>query len=193
MVIVGSCSGSAIGSTPQHRNRPASEKKRSAPAWVTRAWSEAQTLSMSRMKSQYQSELLNSFGEVMDNAGVVAVYALGGSPRKPGAFHGYFVQGRSQVLSPAEISNLGTIVRDSITAPQGPALCFVPHHGLRFVQGNRRVDVLLCYTCKQMYVQMGKRYAWFNINQSTLPALNRVFQKARIPTYELPPEPTTGK
>lgn len=188
ILALGTTSSPLVGSAPQKRATPASGKKRVVPPWLVRAQREAESVSMSRMTTRFQSRFPKPFQDVMDHADTVAIYSLGGLPTNPDTFHGYLVRGRTQVLDREEIDNLRTIVGDSITTPRGPNLCFVPHHGLRFVRGSKRVDALICFTCKQMYVQMGTRYAWFNITQSTLPTLNDVFRKAGIPAYELRPE-----
>jgi hypothetical protein len=39
--------------------------------------------------------------------------------------------------------------------PDGGALCFIPHHGVRFKKGDKTLDMSICFTCSWLYVYDG--------------------------------------
>ncbi|HEU4754225.1 MAG TPA: hypothetical protein VFU47_14035 [Armatimonadota bacterium] len=149
--------------------------------------SEIERIGLSRAKARFRAELPASFREVVDNADRVVVYALGWvRGKRQTTFHGYRVRGRALIQSRREIVNLARVMHDSIATPVGPMACYAPHHALSFVRGEKRVDLLVCFLCVQMYAQMGGEYVWCNIDRSALPALNAALRQAGIVPYELP-------
>ena len=107
---------------------------------------------------EYQRRLARVFPgnsrTVLDNATAITLYSLDGSIDRhlsptslPGEFHGYQILGKT-VLSGVEKERVVSGFYDGLADKTAfRAACFCPHHGLRVMQREQSVDMVVCFTC----------------------------------------------
>ena len=103
-------------------------------------------------------------------------------PPKDG-FHGWKVLGKTTVkdadtrkallaaLDKGAMDNDGTVAR-----------CFDPRHGIRVKDGDKTIDLVICFECYQVKVFTGDKHAGdFLTTRSPQPALDKVLTDAKVP------------
>lgn len=95
-------------------------------------------------------------------------------------FHGYMVLGQTQVTAANTRKRLLDALYDVVGAGV-PNMCFNPRHGIRAIRGNKTVDLVICFECKQVeiYDEGGKRAT--TVAGSPLPVFDKVLTKAKVP------------
>jgi hypothetical protein len=77
-------------------------------------------------------------------------------PEKPNAgetFHGCPVLGKVDISDPAKRKAIIAAVEADIrNIPSGAAACFWPHHAVRAKNGDKSVDLLICFHCSNFQV-----------------------------------------
>jgi hypothetical protein len=63
-------------------------------------------------------------------------------------FYGNLILGKAEVRAASTRKQLVTAFQEAIDeAPDGPALCFYPRHGLRIHIGDEVIDLVICFEC----------------------------------------------
>lgn len=71
----------------------------------------------------------------------------------PDGFHSYRILGKIEVSTPAARKEIFDALHDGIDQSDGTQIqCFEPRHGIRTVEAGRKVDYVICYTCRNMYI-----------------------------------------
>ena len=89
-------------------------------------------------------------------------------------FHGQSIYGSHVFSDLASIARIKKAIFDSTQADIHPAACFWPRHGLRFLSGPKRLDLVICFQCHQMeiYTSTGDEAATvMSAGESTLNSL----------------------
>jgi len=86
-------------------------------------------------------------------------------------FHGYIELGKIHLPRSAERTNLVAAFIEGIANGRGYSACFEPRHGLRAIQGTNTVELVICYSCKQVYSYSNSR-------------TNRIFHTTARPVHE---------
>ncbi len=84
-------------------------------------------------------------------------YVEKGSKKKT-IFHDFAIRGQSQIKQP----EARRAILDALYTGLGKGeltSCFNPRHGIRVVQGNKTVDLVICFECQHLYIhdEHGKR------------------------------------
>lgn len=86
-------------------------------------------------------------------------------------FHGQSIYGSHVFSDVASIARIQKAIFASTPADIAPAACFWPRHGLRFLCGPKRLDLVICFQCRQMeiYTSTGEEAATvMSTGESTL-------------------------
>ena len=68
-------------------------------------------------------------------------------------FHGFSVLKQVQVAREGAKTQLVEAVYRSMADPEAlQMLCFIPRHGLRAIQGDKSVDLVICYQCGNLKI-----------------------------------------
>lgn len=85
-------------------------------------------------------------------------------------FYGNLILGNAEVSEPSTRAQLISAFQEGIDeAPDGPALCFYPRHGLRIHNGDEVIDLVICFECWTVDVFLNgsnKADSWFVIAES---------------------------
>lgn len=66
----------------------------------------------------------------------------------PNVFYGFTILGKVEIKPPGEKETLLTAFIRGVKESHGEAAdCFKPRHGLRIIQGDQKIDFVICYTC----------------------------------------------
>lgn len=98
--------------------------------------------------------------DILEQASSVTLFTLnphrlvdGVLSPEPERFHNYGVLGKAEVTDVGEHRRLVEAVYEGLLAEgAGPAQCFIPRHGVRFVLGSQSVDVVICFQCTWVHV-----------------------------------------
>lgn len=79
-----------------------------------------------------------------------------GSKDKP-QFHGWEVLGQTEIRDAATREKMTAALRQATANNPGVAAgCFNPRHGLRLVQGDKTIDLVICFECFQVQIFVGE-------------------------------------
>jgi hypothetical protein len=77
-------------------------------------------------------------------------------------FHGFVVLGKTNITNPKVKARLISALYSGIKKDVSYAFCFDPHHGIRVVSGNQKLDLVICFECGKIDVytnfQSGQAY-----------------------------------
>ena len=160
---------------------PALEKKQDIPAPVKEIWDAAETWMLYSLAPEQK---------------VPAPDAVRGKNQKKAAkkpvkkrnveepFHGFVVLGKAALKKETEgVSALKDALYTAIEKSGKPARCFIPHHGIRAVAGEKTLDLVICFTCSylDMYVN-GERFGErLVIAKDPFPAYDKALADAQVP------------
>lgn len=97
-------------------------------------------------------------------------------------FHGYRVLGKVVIRDPIVRAQIKKFLYRSIDEGFAPAACFNPRHGIRAVQNNRVVEMIICFECGQMGVYADGQEGHAIVRGSIVENYyNRVLRTAGIP------------
>jgi hypothetical protein len=114
-------------------------------------------------------------------------------PQGPGTFRGYTILGKTEITDASTRGRLATALEDGTRDANVVAMCFNPHHGLRLVQGGRTIDLVICFTCRQVVVYRTedlRKYETFLVTISPLETFTKILSDAGVP---LPPMENFGE
>jgi len=101
-------------------------------------------------------------------------------------FHGFVVLGKTNITNPKVKARLISALYNGVGKGDGGAFCFDPHHGIRVVNGNQKLDLVICFECGKIDVytnfQSGEAY----VDGSPQAIFDRVLTSAKIPLGERP-------
>lgn len=94
-------------------------------------------------------------------------------------FQNYAVLGKVEIKDAAERAKLVKALQQGAVSPDGPATsCFWPRHAVVATEGNRRLEIVICFQCRQ-YTLDGKTFPLMSRKPESL--LNRHLESAGIP------------
>src|SRR5918993_1481937 len=99
----------------------------------------------------------NDSYEVFTKSQQVTLYSLEPEKRIAGKelFHGYSVLGETEVSSQKLQSELKSSLVKAMAGAYGAA-CFNPRHGLRLLNGDKTVDIVICFECGTTVIYYGE-------------------------------------
>lgn len=105
-------------------------------------------------------------------------------PNQPvtATFYGYQILGQVAV-SPSDKTVLREALYTSVARAASRAQCFHPHHGLRVTHNGKTADLVLCFSCGQMYVYtagLDRHIAPLQMAGSSRAVFDRVLTEAGI-------------
>lgn len=81
-------------------------------------------------------------------------------------FHGWLIRSRVDVSGEKKSELLGKLYT-AIAEDPAPARCFIPRHGIRAASGDRTVDLIICFECRQMRMYLdGKQVRGMSLGSS---------------------------
>jgi hypothetical protein len=84
--------------------------------------------------------------------------------------------GTALTRDPNDLKALAAAISAGILESDGKmAMCFDPHHALRYKDETSFVDIVICFTCRQGYLERGGVKEWFSITQKSQELFERVF------------------
>src|SRR5579871_277178 len=94
-------------------------------------------------------------------------------------FHDNLILGQTQVISAKTRTDLLTAFYEGLDKGYAMA-CFNPRHGIRVVQNNKTVDLVICFECQQVeiYDSQGKRT--ITISDSPKSVFDHVLSEAKV-------------
>jgi hypothetical protein len=96
------------------------------------------------------------------------------------SFHGYRILGQIQA-SPEVKSRLIAALYDGIANSDGAAACFSPQHGIHAVQGNKHIDLVICFHCQQFITYPPNKAGYTAVAKATQSVFDRVLTEADVP------------
>ncbi len=123
---------------------------------------------------------------IFENASQITLYSLEGSSlehrisatSRPGQFHGHPILGQT-VLSGADKERVVPAIYGGFAERRiFRAACFVPHHGLRAVQGKQSVDLVICFGCTTLVTFSAGQQGSAPITHAPEKYLNRLLRDA---------------
>jgi hypothetical protein len=102
-------------------------------------------------------------------------------------FHDWKVLGSTIVSDAKTQRELVAALKKGISENEGiVAACFNPRHGLRVTQGDKTVDIVICFECLSMSVYIGEQKSGVWTTRSPQPVFDKVLRDAQIPLAEKP-------
>lgn len=159
---------------------PTPEKKQDVPALVKEIWDAAETWTLYSLAPEQKVP-------VPDAARGKKKRAVKKTVKKRDAeapFHGFVVLGKAALKKDAEgASGLKAAIYTAIEKSGKPARCFIPHHGIRAVSGEKTLDLVICFTCSYLdiYVgaeRLGERLV---IAKDPFAAFDKALETAKVP------------
>ena len=99
-------------------------------------------------------------------------------------FHGFVVLGKAALKKDGDgVGALKDALYGAIEKSGKPARCFIPHHGIRAVFGEKTLDLVICFTCSYLdiYVgaeRLGERLV---IAKDPFAAFDKALETAKVP------------
>jgi hypothetical protein len=130
---------------------------------------------------------------VVEHADHLTLYELDPTQRGKVAagktFWQYPVVSEKDVTDPKERAELIQTLYGCMAEQKVGARCFVPHHGLRAVRGDKTVDLVLCFTCQWVHIHYGGKTKIALLAARGMPVYDKALRPAR-PKLEGPePDP----
>ncbi len=95
-------------------------------------------------------------------------------------FHGYLILGSTEVKGQKKMELLGKLYT-AIAANADPAKCFLPRHGIRATDGERSVDLVICFQCRQIQSYVNGREGGGLVSDAPQKYFDEVLRQARVP------------
>lgn len=99
-------------------------------------------------------------------------------------FHGVVVLGKRELKKDEAIAvGLKEAMYASMEKGGKPARCFIPHHGVRAVAGDKTLDLVICFTCHYMDIylngeKLGQRMV---IDPAPFSAFDQALAEVQVP------------
>jgi hypothetical protein len=101
-------------------------------------------------------------------------------------FHGLVVLGKTTITNPKVKAELISALYSGIKKDVSFAFCFSPRHGIRVVNGNQELDLVICFECGKIdaYTNLSSRQVYV----SSLPQVvfDKTLKDAKIPLGKRP-------
>jgi hypothetical protein len=103
--------------------------------------------------------------------------------RPPNHFHGWEVLGSTKVEKADVRKQLVAALKKAAAENDGvAAACFNPRHGIRVVQEDKTIDLVICFECYSTTVYVDDvRKDSFLLTDSAKAAFDKVLQNAKVP------------
>ena len=108
---------------------------------------------------------------------------------------GYPIRGRAVVSGKKEIEEIVRSLIAGIRESDGTvAACFIPHHGLTIEHGEKKIDLVICFTCFEGLAFGAYASSQYLVTDTPLTVFNAALQRHKLPLPEKKPnqssEPT---
>jgi hypothetical protein len=125
---------------------------------------------------------------VLENADTFTLFSINPEPdfehKAKDTFQNHAIWGQVKIRSAATRKELIDALNKGIGASGGEeALCFNPRHAIRAEKGDKTVELLICFECRQIYITSTWATNVIVITTTPDPAatLNEVLKRAGIP------------
>jgi hypothetical protein len=98
-------------------------------------------------------------------------------------FHGYRILGSTEVGGEAKSELLGKLYT-ALAEDAQPNRCFNPRHGIRATAGERHIDLVICFECKQVQSFVYNKKSGAVIGASAAETFDKILRAARVPLSE---------
>ena len=160
----------------------APEKKQDVPAAVKEIWDAAETWTLYSLAPEQKVPVPDAARGKVGKKRAVKKTVKKRDAEAP--FHGFVVLGKAALKKDAEgVGALKDSLYAAIEKSGKAARCFIPHHGIRAVSGEKTLDLVICFTCSYMdiYVggeRLGERLV---IAKDPFPAFDKALETAQVP------------
>jgi hypothetical protein len=131
---------------------------------------------------------------ILDHADKLTLYELDPTQRGKSTagktFWEYPVVSEKDVTDPKEREELVQTLYGCMAEQKVGARCFVPHHGLRAVRGDKSVDLVLCFTCQWIHIHYGGKTKVALLAARGMPVYDKALRPARPKPEVTEPDPT---
>ncbi|MGC4046024.1 MAG: hypothetical protein QM758_19710 [Armatimonas sp.] len=166
---------------------PAEPQKQEIPAAVKEVWDAAETWTLYSLAPEQKLPAVPDAARGTTKAKPNKKPAAKPPAKKRDAeppFHGVVVLGKRELKKEDAIAtSLKEAIYASIEKSGKPARCFIPHHGIRAVVGDKTVDLVICFTCHYMdiYVNGEKLGNRLVIDPAPFTAFDQALTEAQVP------------
>ena len=94
------------------------------------------------------------------------------------AFRGYPIVTRVVLRGDEKAKVLGKLYT-SLAEDAEPARCFLPRHGIRAVKGDRYVDLVICFECRQAISYVDGNKGGAVLSESAQPYFDEVLKRVK--------------
>jgi hypothetical protein len=150
--------------------------------WVPEALREAHRKELEGRRKKLQN-LWPTVSRVLEHSPSIEVIALNpnGVEHEVKTFHDFGVLGRATIRDPGEIKALVAAFQEGRREGGQAYLCFDPRHGIHVRDGDKDLDLVICFECEQGYLYFGDIDGrWFGISKSPRPSFDEIFKKAGL-------------
>ena len=110
---------------------------------------------------------------------------------------GYPIRGRAVVSEKKEVEEIVRSLIMGIRASDGSvSSCFIPHHGLTIERGEKKLDLVICFTCFEGLAFGAYTSNQYLVTDTPLAVFNTALKRHSLPLPEekpnQTPEPTSG-
>lgn len=137
-----------------------------------------------------QNRMPDVVERLLDRADTFELYSLDPDERRArgkaappkDTFHDWAVLGKTKVTSKADRKRLADALRLGVEDNFGMAAgCFIPRHGIRLKDGDRTVDLVICFECLSVQVfEDGKAKPGFLTTGGPQPTFDAVLKAAGV-------------
>jgi hypothetical protein len=121
----------------------------------------------------------------LEKPGTITLYSLDPSTDKEKekpkeAFHGVAVLGKTEVKGDGMKSFADTVLKAIEDPSARGARCFIPRHGIAFRNGDKVIDLVICFECSWVDIYIAGKKSRQTIG-SDGDLLNKVLREAKVP------------
>lgn len=139
---------------------------------------------MDKAESAVRSKLPAGAREILDNAEQIELLSLDPSYPKPVTkeqFHNWPVLGSTQLTGKRKQEAIAIVERGIDKKRDFMIMCFLPRHGIRATYRSKTVELVICFHCLRMHVNMGSETESLPLNGSGQAELDALLTAANVP------------
>jgi hypothetical protein len=140
------------------------------------------------VQAQEGKKLPEKAQTVLDKATTIEIWSLEPEKEKDPnkeAFHGWKSLGKTSIQGDEKKKLLEALTK-GLAANAVGARCFIPRHGLRAVNDNVTVDLVICFECSwvHVYVDKADKPEVITVDKSPAAEFDKVLKNAKIRVTE---------
>ena len=114
-------------------------------------------------------------------------WAFTGKKNGIDVLRGYPIRGRAVVSGKKEIAEIVRSLIAGIRESDGTvASCFMPHHGLTIERGEKKIDLVICFTCLEGLAFGAYASNQYLVTDTPLTVFNAALERHKLPLPEVP-------